>query len=89
MRVNPQTANVEPMRAKLLSAKEDPKVAKRSMERCDPMRTQLLSDIELPKLVLSITASENRDPSLDKPSTATEEPIRAMPRRDTDAPIVA
>jgi hypothetical protein len=36
-----------------------------------------LSDIELPKLAISITDSENTEPTLAKPTTDMDEPKRA------------
>jgi hypothetical protein len=50
------------------------------------MREKLRSAKELPMQDTSITESEKSEPSLAKPSTATEDPIRAQLLSDREAP---
>lgn len=51
-----------------------------------PSRQKLLIDSDEPMLVISITDSENTDPSLDKPSRDKEDPKRAKLRNDRAEP---
>jgi hypothetical protein len=52
----------------------------------EPMRATLLSDKELPRLVISQTDSENREPSRATPKSATVDPRRAKLLREMDEP---
>jgi hypothetical protein len=86
MRPKPTTDKVEAKRANVRSDSDDPMVAKPSTESDAAIREQLLRDNELPKLLMSITDSENKEPSLAMPSTATEEDIRENVLIAIDAP---
>jgi len=74
------------MRAKDLRDKDEPKCESANTDRDAPKRAKLLSASEDPRLVISITDRENRDPNRATPKTDRVEPRRATLRSESDIP---
>jgi hypothetical protein len=82
----PNRENADPRRDIDLRDNAAPSEAKPKIEIDAPRRATLLSETAAPKLVNSITDSENKEPRRAIPNTAKADPLLATPLRDREAP---